>query len=85
MEKVLKMEGSIVSITYGFFMISLGVAMLFLYQRHVDSDVKRFSHESHKARQLWRLLRSRQSRRMRARECGFLIHIPEKPYYRVDL
>ncbi len=84
MEKVLKMEVSIVTITYGFFMISLGVAMLFIYQRH-DSDVLRFSHESHKARQLWRLLRSQQLSRMRAREYGFLIHIPEKPYYRVDL
>jgi hypothetical protein len=64
MGKVLKMEVPIVTITYGFFMISLGVTMLFLYRRHVDSDVIRFSHESHKARQLWRLLRSQHIRRL---------------------
>jgi hypothetical protein len=56
------MEVSIVTITYGFFMISLGLIMLFIYSRNVDLDVIRFSHESHKARQLWRLLRSQYMR-----------------------
>ena len=59
------MEVSIISIAYGFIMIILGLTMLFLYSRHVDSDVIKFSHESHKARQLWRLLRSQYTRRMK--------------------
>ncbi len=56
------MEVSIVTITYGFFMISLGLIMLFIYSRNVDLDVIRFSHESHKARQLWRRLRTQYMR-----------------------
>ena len=59
------MEVSIVTITYGFFMISLGLIMLFIYSRNVDLNVIRFSHESHKARQLWRLLRSQYTRQMK--------------------
>ncbi len=59
------MEVSIVTITYGFFMISLGLIMLFIYSRNVDLDVIRFSHESHKARQLWLLLRSQNMRQMK--------------------
>ena len=58
MERVLKMEVSVVTIAYGFFMISFGITMLIIYSRYVDLDVIKFSHESHKARQLWRLLRS---------------------------
>ena len=55
MEKVLKMEASIGMITYGLFMISLGIMLLVIYSRNVDLDVIKFSHESHKARQLWGL------------------------------
>ena len=65
MEKVLKMEASIVMITYGFFMISLGIILLVIYSRNVDLDLIKFSHESHKARQLWRFLRSQYSRQMK--------------------
>ncbi len=59
------MEVSIVTITYGFFMISLGLIMLFIYSRNVDLDLIRFSHELHKARQLSRRLRSQYMRQMK--------------------
>ncbi len=65
MEKVLNMGASIVMITYGLFMISLGIILLVIYSRNVDLDVIKFSHESHKARQLWRLLRSQYTRQMK--------------------
>jgi hypothetical protein len=59
------MEVSIVTITYGFIMISLGITMLFFYSRYINSDVIRFSHESHKARLLWRLLRAQHTHRLK--------------------
>ena len=47
---------------YGFLMISLGSMLLYLHQRHVGSDLMRFSQESHKTRQLWRFLKYKFSR-----------------------
>jgi hypothetical protein len=42
---------------YGFLLICIGVTMLYIKQKHTKSDLMNFSIESHRARQLWRIMR----------------------------